>query len=145
MLTIDVLSAYILCGAGALAGARMFRLADSPQPQTAAAMHVCTVAFLVLGVGLTHIAFATEIGPLNQLGMAIGTLLCMVLIAWSLGRLAGETVSTPTMAGLLVMAAVVPVAGLAVSQTVLIEVFVVGLALTSLLAVAMVLRWVLKP
>ncbi len=145
MLTIDVLSAYMLCGAGALAGGGMLRLADSPQPQAASALHMCTVAFLVLGVGLTHIAFASEVGPLNQLGMAVGTLVCLVLIAWGLGRLAGEPVSTPTMTGLLVLAIVVPMAGLAVSQVVLIEAFVVGLALTSLLAVAMVRRFLWQP
>lgn len=52
MLAIDVISAFVICGAGALAGAAMLRLADSPYPDAAAALRICHWALLVLGVSL---------------------------------------------------------------------------------------------
>ena len=142
-----MLTAYMLCGAGALAGAGILQFAVSPQGQRAAeAMRLCIQAFLVLGVGLTHIAFAGPVpGPLNMLGMAVATLTGLSLVAFGLGRLAGEHLPQSAMAAVVALAVVVPPVALAFGLMPMVKTFVTGLALVSLLALGMVRRFLRAP
>ena len=52
MLHVDVLSGYLICGAGSLVGAAMLRIADTSDARARQALRLCGWGFVVLGVGL---------------------------------------------------------------------------------------------
>jgi hypothetical protein len=52
MLPVDVISAYIICGAGCLIGAGMMALARPSDALTRGALRLCSLAFVVVGLAL---------------------------------------------------------------------------------------------
>ena len=92
--------AFVICGAGALAGAARLRLVDSLQFDAAAALRICNLALQVLGVSLLLLLLLLP-GSADQLLVQVtlcgGTLACTAMCDWGLGRLAGEAVSPRAM------------------------------------------------
>lgn len=146
MLAIDVISAYVICGAGALAGAAMLRLADSPQPDAAAALRICNWALRVLGGGLLSLLLpGSAEQPLVQVALCAGTLACMTLCGWGLGRLAGESVSLPVMGTVGVAMGVLTLVAMPYGPRGLAITLALGLVVTGVLAVWLVRRFILAP
>lgn len=92
MLQIDVISAYVICGAGSFIGAGVMMLARPADPRTRTALQTCSVAFLVIGAALFHFIFfdtrRPEVGSLFAAteGVVIGT----ALFGWGFARLNGR-------------------------------------------------------
>ncbi len=90
MLHIDVLSSYVSCGAGALVGGAMVRLARTDDPQLRLATTMASLSLIVLGVSLGQVVFQQE--PLARLAlylMMAGTLVCLVLFDGTVCLLGG--------------------------------------------------------
>ncbi len=146
MFAIDVISALVICGAGALAGAAMLRLADSPQPDAAAALRICNWGLQVLGVSLLSLLLPGSADqPLVQVLICSGTLACTAMCGWGLGRLAGETVSPPVMAAVIAATVVLTLAAAPFGPRGLAIALAVGLVATSLLAMWLVRRFIVAP
>lgn len=146
MLHIDILSAYVICGAGALVGAAMLQLARSSQPEVVSALRLCSAAFLTLGVSLVGLlAQAPAPGLAGQVVMSSGTLATIVLAAWGLGMMAGTRWPAPLMLSLVVAAIGVPVLGAAFGTPGIAMALTIGMALGSLLAVLLTRRFILAP
>jgi diguanylate cyclase (GGDEF)-like protein len=91
MLQLDVLSAFVICGAGALVGAAMLRPSLCPEKSSAEALHLTRAAYLAIGVGLTLPVLAGTPLPLwGQAAMAFGSVAGVVVIGWALAALAGD-------------------------------------------------------
>ncbi|CAN5274899.1 hypothetical protein BH11PSE10_BH11PSE10_17530 [soil metagenome] len=109
MLVIDVLTAYAICGAGSLVGACTLQLADSPRPESVAALRMCTAALVVLGLSLLGFAaMGLEPDLIGQQICAAGCLVSMVLWAWGTAMLAGTSVRAAPMWALIAISLVVP-------------------------------------
>lgn len=146
MLAIDVISAFVICGAGALAGAAMLRLADSPYPDAAAALRICHWALLVLGVSLLSLLLpGSSEQPLVQVTFSIGTLASTAMCGWGLGRLAGEAVSPRAMLAVIAAMVGLTLAACPFGPRSLAIALAAGLVLTSLLAMWLVRRFILAP
>jgi len=146
MLTIDVISVHVICGAGALIGAAMLRLADSPQPDAAAALRICNRGLLVLGVSMLSLLLpgSAEL-PLVQVIISMGTLVCTAMCGWGLGRLAGETVPTGAMVAVIGAMVALTLAAMPFGPHGLSIAVALGLVVTSLLAMWLVRRMVVAP
>lgn len=109
MLVIDVLTAYAICGAGSLVGACTLQLADSPRPESVAALRLCTAALVVLGLSLLGFAaLGSAPDPIPQQVCAAGSLVAMVLWIWGSGKLAGSPVRAAPMLVLIALSLAVP-------------------------------------
>ena len=92
MLQVDVISAYVICGAGSLVGAGVMMLARPADLRTRNALQTCSIAFLVIGAALSHfLLFDThrpEVGSLFAAtqGVVIGT----ALFGWGFAKLNGR-------------------------------------------------------
>jgi diguanylate cyclase (GGDEF)-like protein len=91
MLQVDVLSGYLICGAGSLVGAGMLRIADTSEAHMHQAVRQCVWGFVVMGLGL----LAAGLGPLAahpaaQFSLAFGTLTGMVLVGSGLGAVQAQ-------------------------------------------------------
>ena len=90
MLQVDVLSAYVICGAGSLVGAAIITLVDSPEVAVQQALRLCRCAFVLLGLAMGIALFqGPQLGPLSQVLMTVGTLASLAVFRWGLSRLAG--------------------------------------------------------
>lgn len=91
MLQVDVLSAYVICGAGALVGAAIITLVDSPEALVQRALHACRWAFVMLGLAMGSVwLLGPHLGALSQGAMTAGTLASLVTFRWGLSMLAGN-------------------------------------------------------
>jgi diguanylate cyclase (GGDEF)-like protein len=91
MLQVDILSAYAICGAGALAGAAMMRLADADEAHVRRAVNVCTWALVLFGMAMGSALFID--GPVavaQQYFMSLGCLIAVLMFNGALRLLCGE-------------------------------------------------------
>lgn len=139
MLQIDVLTAYAICGVGALGGAAMLRTVESPDHRTAAGLRLCVGALVSVGIGVGHVTFVATVGPISQLAIVTSMAVASVLLAWGIGRLAGGPLPERGLTPLLALAVVGPIVGLAVGE--LATVSAVVLAILSLLIAVMARRY----
>ncbi|WP_088284393.1 diguanylate cyclase [Ideonella sp. A 288] len=94
MLHVDVLSGYVVCGAGSLVGAAMLRMAEANEPRTQAALQRCGWGFVTLGLSLLVTLLGDGLRhPLAQFTLTFGSLAGLVLIAGGLGQLQGRRLS----------------------------------------------------
>ena len=146
MLLIDVFTAYVICGAGALVGAGLLRLADSQEPQAAAAMRICRRGLTVLGISLMAFTAQGIIAlPILQVLVSVGTLVGLVCSAWGLGLLSGQVVSARVMWLLMFAVALLPVVSVSFGVNVLAKALAVGLLLVSVLNVFMLRLFLTEP
>lgn len=93
MLYVDVLSAYLNCGVSALVGAAMLRIAATDDLRLRAALRVCGLALVTLGVGLLPAGLGGDAGhPLAQFSLTFGSLVGVVLMARGLGQMQGRDI-----------------------------------------------------
>ena len=91
MLQVDVLSGYVICGAGSLVGAAMLRIAETNDPRTQDALRLCGWGFVILGIGLMPAALGENAAhAAAQFSLAFGSLAGVTLIARGLGALQGR-------------------------------------------------------
>jgi diguanylate cyclase (GGDEF)-like protein len=146
MLHVDVLSGYLICGAGSLVGAAMLRVADTSDARTRQALRLCGWGFVVLGVGLLPAGLGPDVShPAAQFSLAFGALAGMVLIGCGLGEVQGKGMSLRWVAALLLACA------LALGYTLAVDVrgfgscFAAGLALIASLVVWLARGMVMSP
>ncbi len=88
MLPVDVVSAYIICGAGCLVGAGVMMLARPSDERSRSALRLCGAAFVVLGICLGQFVFGAPVpGDLTVLVAVQGTIVGTTLLAWGFARL----------------------------------------------------------
>jgi diguanylate cyclase (GGDEF)-like protein len=91
MLQVDVFSAYAICGAGALAGAAMMRLAQADEQRVRRAVDYSTWTLVFFGLTMVSALFAsTPIAPLQQYFMSLGSLISVLSFNFALRLLCGE-------------------------------------------------------
>lgn len=92
MLQVEVISAYVICGASSFIGAGVMMLARPAELRIRNALQICSAAFLVVGAALFHfLLFDThrpEVGSLfvATQGVVIGT----ALFGWGFAKLNGR-------------------------------------------------------
>jgi diguanylate cyclase (GGDEF)-like protein len=93
MLQVDILTSYVISGAGALVAAAMTALARPDERHLVDAVRICCAGFLVLGAGLFQLVFDIS-GPGDpRMFVALAsTSICVGLFAWGLARLSNERV-----------------------------------------------------
>ena len=90
MYGIDIVSGYVICGAGSLAGAAMLALARAESPRTALALRLFMAAFVCVGLGLVSFLLAYDL-PMAWIshGCATACAVAMALSGWALRELNG--------------------------------------------------------
>jgi diguanylate cyclase (GGDEF)-like protein len=137
MLRVDVLSGYLICGAGALVGAAMLRIADTSDDRTRQALRLCLWGFVVLGVGLLPAGLGQAVAhPAAQFSLSFGTLAGMVLVGCGLGEVQGRSLSLRSIAALVAACAAALGWALAIDQRIFGECFAAGLV-----AIAAFVTW----
>jgi len=140
MLRVDVLSGYLICGAGALVGAAMLRIADTTDDRSRRALRLCLSGFVVLGVCLLPAGFGQAVAhPAAQFSLSFGTLAGMILIGCGLGEMQGKSLSLRWIAMLVGVCAAVLGWALAVDLRALGVCFAAGLV-----AVAALVTWLTR-
>jgi diguanylate cyclase (GGDEF)-like protein len=103
MLHVDVLTAYLICGVSALAGAAMLRLARPDEARLRSALGWYAAALVTFGLGLVPAGLGPVVGqPAFQLRMTFGTLCGILLLAHGLGLMQGRDPSAGVLAALVV-------------------------------------------
>lgn len=146
MLQLDVLSAFAICGAGALVGAAMLRPSLAQDEASAEALRICRGGYAVTGLGLLQpLALELPLPIWSQAGMAFGAVGGVVLVGWALAALAGERTSRHAM--WLTLAAVIAavLAAIPAGTQGMNVVCTVGLAAGSLLTTWLGRRLVWRP
>ncbi len=107
MLQIDVLSSFAICGAGACVGAAMLRPSLAHDDAAVEALRFTRAAFAVIGLGLLQPLAQDRPLPLwSQALMAAGAVLGVLIVGWSVARLAGQRAPLASLAVALVLALV---------------------------------------
>lgn len=108
MLHIDVISAYVICGAGSLVGAAMMSLARPDEPRLRQALRSFARAFLVLGAGLFQlVATGNSPPPFAMLVALEATVLGLALFGVAFAQLVARPlppVATTVVVGLSTLA-----------------------------------------
>jgi diguanylate cyclase (GGDEF)-like protein len=147
MLQMDMLSAYAICGAGALAGAAMVRLADSGEPRVRRAVNVCTLALLLFGLAMGSAIFADrDVASSQQYFMTACCLVSVLLFNFGLRLLCGETPGHPAhhaalAGGVMALGSLLPALGVLS----LVWGFAAGLAVSTTVAAYSSRAFVLRP
>lgn len=98
MLQLDVLSAYAICGAGALIGAALQRPSLTQDAAATEALRIFRASLALIGVGLVQAVAHGGVLPLwSQALGTFGVVGGMVLMGWALAALAGEPASRPAL------------------------------------------------
>ena len=92
MLHLDVFGGYVICGAGSVLGAGMMALARPDEPRIRSALNVCSLAFIVLGVGMFQFLFHTHPPAWSILWGAESAVIGTGLFGWGFAKLAGQRV-----------------------------------------------------
>jgi hypothetical protein len=94
MYGIDIVSGYVVCGAGALAGAALLALMRAESARTAFASRLFAAALACMGAGLAAFALAYDL-PMNWIsnGSATACAVGMALAGWALRELTGYRTS----------------------------------------------------
>lgn len=146
MLQVDVLTSFVISGAGSLVAAAMMALVRPDERHLREGLHICSLAFVVVGIGLFQVALGVDSTDDLQMFIAMtASTLGVALFTWGLSRLSNVRVSrAPTLlvlAGVLALFVVArAVGGWAISHT-----FVVASTALSLLAVVLQRQLVLRP
>lgn len=146
MLHVDVLSGYLICGAGSLVGAAMLRIAETSDARSQGAIRLCGWGFVVLGLGLLPAGLGELAAhPGAQFSLAFGSLAGIVLIGSGLGDLQSNGLSKGWIVALLLTSAVV--LGMALQRDIRTfgQVFAVGLFAVAALASWLTRGMVLSP
>ncbi len=94
MVSIDIVSAYIICGAGSIVGAGVMMLARPSDAPTRRALRICSLAFVIMGLALVQFIAGTAAPSLASLLIAVqGTFMGTAVVAWSFGELNGRRVN----------------------------------------------------
>jgi diguanylate cyclase (GGDEF)-like protein len=90
MYGIDIVSGYVICGAGALAGAALLALMRADSPRTALALRLMAAALACMGLGLGSFVLAYDL-PMAWLsnGSATACAVGLALAGWALRELNG--------------------------------------------------------
>lgn len=143
---IDVLSSTAICGAGALVGAAVLRPSLAFDDASAEALRLSRHAFVVLGLGLGHIALLAGSPPLwSQAVMAGGTLSALLLLGWAMAALSLHAAPRALLAPALAVVAGTVLAALPYGTKGLTIACTWGLFIVSLLAAGLARRLVLRP
>lgn len=146
MLNVDMLSAFVICGAGALIGAAWLYHAEAPNALAVAGLRTSAQAMLVLGLGLVQLLFAGSVpGPWAQWVVVECTLIALVLLGWGLARVAEEPPAPMAMAAALVLAALLPIAGRTVGPSGVAQSLAWGMMLAAGLTLYVARRFVTRP
>ena len=146
MLQVDVLSAYAICGAGALVGAAMLRPSLTHDAAGAEAVRIFRASFVLIGVGLVQaVAHGGTVPLWSQAAGAFGAVGGLVLIGWALAALAGEPASRPAMWLVLTTALGCVLAALPTGSKGMTWVCTLGLAASSALIAWKSRRMLLRP
>jgi diguanylate cyclase (GGDEF)-like protein len=140
MLQIDVISAYVICGAGSLAGAAMMSLARPDEPRLRKALRAFVWGFVALGVGLFQLAAGdVEPAPLAMLVALEGTVLGLAIFAAGFAQLGGGALTSAT----LPTSAVLSLLAIAVTQFLDARLLAITFVLASTLLACMI-AWSLR-
>ena len=146
MLRVDVLSGYLICGAGSLVGAAMLRIADTSDDRTRQALRLCGWGFVVLGAGLLPAGLgAAASHPAAQFSLAFGALAGMVLIGSGLGEVQGKGLPLRWIVALMMASALTLGCALALDLRAFGLCFAVGLTFIASLMVWLTRGLVLSP
>lgn len=105
MLSIDLLTTYVICGAASVAGALMTALARTGDAPLASALRRSSLGFAVLGLSLLQLVLGVDgpMAPTMLLALA-GTTVGMAIVGWGLATLAGVSIRPGPSLGLLAAA-----------------------------------------
>jgi diguanylate cyclase (GGDEF)-like protein len=146
MLHVDVLSGYLICGAGSLVGAAMLRIADTSDARSQQALRLCGWGFVVLGTGLLPAGLGAAVShPAAQFTLAFGALAGMVLIGCGLGVVQGKGMPPRWIVALVVGCAAALGWALAIDARTFGVCFAAGLAFIASLMVWLTRGMVLSP
>ncbi len=146
MLHLDVMSAFVICGAASCVAAAMMALVRPDERHLREGLRICSAAFLVLGVSLFQAVFGVD-GPNStpMLIVLVGSSLGVGLFAWGLARL--DAVRVWPSAPWAVLAVVVLAHALAAQRGgwALSHTFVATMTVLSLLSVVALRRAIARP
>lgn len=146
MLQVDVLSGYVICGAGSLVGAAMLRIAETNDPRTQDALRLCGWGFVILGIGLMPAALGEAAAhAAAQFSLAFGSLAGMTLIARGLGALQGRPLTTAWMTALIAAFALTSWAAMQAGPHVFGIVYAANLTGLATLLIWLIRGFVLRP
>ena len=146
MLHLDILSAFVICGAASCVAASMMALVRPDEGHLRAGLRICSAAFLVLGVSLFQAVFGVDApDSAPMLVVLVGSSLGVALFAWGLARL--NALRVHPFAAFAVLGGVALVHAVAARQGAwaLSHAFVATMTLLSLLSLAAVRRALLQP
>ncbi len=88
MLRIDVISAFVISGAGSFVAAGMALLARPTEMYVRDALNICSAAFLVFGISMTVLVTGVDGAQDPRMLVCLtGTAICVALFTWGLARL----------------------------------------------------------
>ena len=146
MLHIEILSAFAICGAGAMVGAAMLRPSLTGDQAGAEAIRICRSSFAVIGVCLLQVL--AQDGPLplwSQAMMAFGAVSGVGMTSWALAALSGVRVSRTSMWLLVAAVAAITLAAMPLGTRGMNWVCAVGLAAAASTMAWMGRRVLLRP
>lgn len=135
MRSIDMLSAFVISGAGSLLGAVMMLIARQAEPSQRAPLTWCFHGFLILGIGLVQNAFTD--GPMRwpilfgATASLVGTMLIARGLGWMVSGRPPRVAAVPSvalLAGLVLAAWPLPPRGFGIVFHAVFCLFAVGLA-----------------
>ena len=146
-LQVDVLSAFVICGASSLVGAAILRLADASGAAVRRALDACTLGLLLVGLSLTGLLLlGSEPGAVGRGLIVFGSMSSLVCFIPAMALLASEKpLPTGVLAALMALAVVVAVAGPLIGGATLSLAFTLGMALSSSLMSYGARRFILRP
>jgi diguanylate cyclase (GGDEF)-like protein len=146
MLHVDVLSGYLICGAGSLVGAAMLRIADTSDARARQALRLSEWGFVVLGVGLLPAGLGPAVvHPASQFSLTFCTLAGLLLLGSGLGELQGRGLPLRWLVALIGASAAVLGWALSLGVRELGASFAVSLTLLSILVVWLTRGMVMSP
>ncbi len=146
MLRVDVLSGYLICGAGSLVGAAMLRIADTSDARARQALRLSGWGFVVLGVGLLPAGLGPAVvHPASQFSLTFCTLAGLLLLGSGLGELQGRGLPLRWLVALIAASAAVLGWALSLGVRELGASFAVSLTLLSMLVVWLTRGMVMSP
>lgn len=146
MLDIDILSAFVICGAASCVAAFMTVLARAEEPDVAAGLRICTAGFAVLGLSLLQLLLGVRAADgVQALVMLAGSTVGVGLFGWGLARLTGERVPPAAVLGLLVVVVVAHLLAWRDGAWTLSLAFMVCMTLVSALAALGTRRFLQRP
>lgn len=146
MLSIDLLTTYVICGAASCAGALMTALARTGDAQLASALRRSSLGFAVLGLSLLQLVLGAD-GPMapTMLLALGGTSVGMAIVGWGLATLAGAAVRPGPSLALLVAVLLAQAWAGALGPMPLGVVYSTGIAVLCLVATRAMAGFVLRP